>query len=254
MNYLETPAGRRLAYVKTAATAGGAGLPGVVFLGGYRSDMEGTKALFLEEQCRARGQAFVRFDYSGHGRSEGDFADGTIGAWTQDALAVIDALTGDGPLILAGSSMGGWIALLCALQRPARVRGLIGLAAAPDFTLWIEDALTDDYRRQLAAKGYFEEANDYSDQPYVFTRALLEDGRKHALLAGGVEIPLDIPVRLIQGMRDADVEWQTAHRIRNALRGRDCEVFLIEDGDHRLSREPDLGLLGRVLADLNGIV
>lgn len=245
MNKLRAPGGYDIAYVRTSGRD--PALPGVVFLGGYRSDMEGTKALFLESACAARGQAFVRFDYSGHGASGGDFKKGTIGSWMGDALQIIDELT-DGPQILIGSSMGGWIALLCALKRPDRVRGIIGLAAAPDFTRIVRAEMTAGHRAQMDDKGYFEEANDYSPDPYIFTRALLDDGEAHCLLDG--PIPLTIPVRLIQGQQDADVAWQTAGRIKAALTGPDVDVFLIESGDHRLSRPDDLALLGRVLADL----
>lgn len=249
MNTLKGPNGYDIAFERTEARD--TSLPGVVFMGGYRSDMDGTKALFLETECAARGQGFVRFDYGGHGKSGGDFKDGTIGTWKDDALAVIDALT-QGPQILIGSSMGGWIAMLCALERPARVAGIIGLAAAPDFTREVKEKMTDDHRAQMAAKGYFEEPNDYAPEPYIFTRKLLDDGEVRCLL--DAPIPLSIPVRLIQGMQDADVEWQKAHRIKNALSGADVAVFLIESGDHRLSRPDDLALLGRVLGDLNRVV
>lgn len=248
MPTLKSPNGYDIAYVKVPASAGGAALPTVIFMGGYRSDMEGTKALFLQAQCAARGQDFVRFDYGGHGVSGGAFADGTIGSWTDDALAVIDHLT-DGKVILVGSSMGGWISLLCALKRPDRVAGLIGLAAAPDFTREVIERLSDDHKRQLTEKGYFEEPNDYSDEPYIFTQKLLDDGHARCLL--DKPINLTIPVRLIQGMRDTDVEWQKAHRIKNAITGDDVEVILLETADHRLSRDEDLVVLGRILADLS---
>ena len=236
------PNGYDLAYVKTPGKS-----PTIVFLGGYRSDMDGTKALYLEQLAKEQGYGFLRFDYGGHGVSGGAFKDGTIGSWTEDALFMIDHQT-QGDLILAGSSMGGWIALLCALKRPERVKALLGIAAAPDFTLWIEEELTAQHRAELAEKGYFEEPNEYSDEPYLFTAALLEDGRKQALLGG--EIALDIPVRLAQGMKDTDVPWQTAHRIKNAITGKDVEVLLVETADHRFSRPEDLELLGRTVLDL----
>lgn len=236
------PNGYDLAYVKAKGKA-----PTLIFMGGYRSDMEGTKALHLEKIARDNGYGFLRFDYGGHGLSGGAFEEGTIGSWTEDALYMIDHIV-DGDVIIAGSSMGGWIGLLCALKRPDRVKGLIGIAAAPDFTTWIEEELSDDHKTQLEEKGYFEEPNEYSDEPYIFTRALLEDGRKHALLHGPIE--LDIPVRLAQGMQDTDVSWQTAQRIKNAIIGGDVEVLLAEGGDHRFSRPEDLDLLGRTFLDL----
>lgn len=234
--------GYDIAYVKTP----GAG-PTVVFLSGFRSDMNGTKALFLEEVCRARGQGFVRFDYGGHGQSGGAFAEGTISSWTRDALTIIDRVT-DGPVILVGSSMGGWIGLLCAVKRPDRVVGFIGLAAAPDFTDWIAARLTAAQRDELSAKGFIEEPNDYAPEPYVFTRALIDDGAGNRILDG--DIDLSIPVRLIQGMKDADVPWQTAWRIKKALKSADVGVLMVEDGDHRLSRPEDLTRIGVVLVDL----
>lgn len=240
---LATNRGYDLAYIKAEGES-----PTVIFLAGYRSDMEGTKAVYLEEQCRMRGQGFIRFDYEGHGHSGGDFAKGTLSLWTEDTLDVIDHLT-QGPLVLVGSSMGGWISLLCAIQRPERVGALIGLAAAPDFTLEIEARLTNEHRQSLKDQGYFEEPNDYSDEPYMFTRALLEDGRKNCLLGGSIN--LDIPVRLIQGMWDTDVEWQKAYRIKNAITGGNTEVFLVEEGDHRLSRPEDLRLIDRTVVELS---
>lgn len=243
VKFLERDHGPRLAYVKTDGDSGN--LPTVLFLGGFRSDMQGTKALYLEGQmCQARGQAFVRFDYSGHGESDGAFTDGTIGGWMQDALDILDVLT-EGPVVVVGSSMGGWLALLLALQRPDRVRGVVGIAAAPDFTQEIESRMQSVQRVDLKEKGFFELPSDYADGPYIITSRFLEDGRTHCLLDREDGIDLDIPVRLIQGVRDTDVAWQTAHRIKNALRGADVEVCLVEDGDHRLSRTQDLNLIGR---------
>jgi pimeloyl-ACP methyl ester carboxylesterase len=238
-----------LAYVHHAGNA-----PTLVFLGGYKSDMEGTKAIFLEELAQKHGYGFLRFDYGGHGLSGGDFKAGTIGSWGEDALFMIDNIV-QGDAILAGSSMGGWIALLCAFKRPERVRGLIGIAAAPDFTTWIENQLTEGQKQDLDQKGYFEEPNDYSDEPYIFTKKLLQDGRTHALL--DKSLALSIPVRLVQGKKDADVPWETAEKIKKALqRGQkegqspDISLLYVEEGDHRLSRPQDLELLGRTFLDL----
>jgi pimeloyl-ACP methyl ester carboxylesterase len=223
-------------------------LPTVLFLTGFRSDMEGTKAAYLAEQCASRGQTYVRFDYRGHGVSEGKFEDGTIGLWKQDALDILDHLT-EGPVILVGSSMGGWISLLVAEERPERVTGLIGLAAAPDFTREVIEELNEDQKRELQVQGYCAIPNEYSDTPYIFTKALIEDGEQYCLLDRDIRI--NAPVRLIQGMKDADVPWQKAHRINNALTSGNKEVYLLEEGDHRLSRPQDLELLGQLVADLS---
>ncbi len=223
--------------------------PTVVFLPGFRSDMEGDKASDLARRCAASGQAMLRFDYSGHGASGGRFEDGTISRWTEDALAAIDRLTA-GPLILVGSSMGGWIALLVALARPHRVGGLIGLAAAPDFTerlMW--DAMAPPERAQLLAEGVLMLPSAYGP-PTPITRALIEDGRGHLLLDG--PIPITAPVRLLHGQADPDVPWETSLRLADRLTGADVRVILVKDGDHRLSRPADLALLGEVLAPLLG--
>jgi len=215
----------------------GAG-PGVIFLGGFMSDMTGTKALALEEHCRRRGRAFVRFDYAGHGASSGAFVEGTIGGWRDDALAVLDAVT-EGPQILVGSSMGGWLALLVALARPERVAGLIGLAAAADFT---QDMMWERYcaevRQTLERDGVYYQPSAYGDEPYAITRQLIEEGREHLLLRAPIAI--DCPVRLIQGMKDPDVPWRTALRIAEKLTSRDVTVTLVKEGDHRLSEPDDL--------------
>nr|WP_207480538.1 alpha/beta hydrolase [Arenibaculum pallidiluteum] len=225
--------------------------PGLVFLGGYRSDMTGTKALALEAHCRARGRAFLRFDYQGHGASGGRFEDGTIGSWTEDALAALDAET-EGPQILVGSSMGGWIMLLAALARPERVAGLVGIAAAPDFTedlIW--DLLPPDQRARMLAEGRIEEPSQYGE-PLVYTRALVEDGRRRLLLRA--QIPFAGPVRLLHGQRDPDVPWQTALRLAERLDGEDVTTVLVKDGDHRLSRPQDLDLLCHTVDEVLGRV
>ncbi len=222
--------------------------PGVVFLGGFNSDMTGTKAEDLSACCAERGQAFLRFDYSGHGASAGRFVDGTIGRWAADAEAVLDALT-EGPQILVGSSMGGWISLLLARRRPERLAGLIGIAAAPDFTTRIEAALPEDARAAMARDGVWHRPSAYG-APYPITRTLLEEGRDHLLLHAAV--PIAAPVRLLQGQQDPDVPWETALRIAAAVTGPDVQVVLVKDGDHRLSRPQDLALLRRTLASLLG--
>jgi len=222
--------------------------PGVVFLTGFKSDMTGGKALALEAFCRQCGQAFVRFDYFGHGASSGAFADGTIGRWADDAASVIDRLT-EGPQVLVGSSMGGWIMLLAALARPQRVAGLVGTAAAPDFT---EDIVPSEMspaqKQDLARQGYAEIVNPYDEAPYRITKTLLDEGRKHLLLRA--EIPLDCPVRLIHGTADKDVPWRTSERLALRLRSPDVETLFVKNGDHRLSEPRDLARLTHVVGRL----
>lgn len=238
-----------LRYYRTEATAVGTELPTVLFCGGFRSDMEGTKATFLESLCKECGLAYVRFDYSGHGVSGGTFRDCTLSDWKADTLDVIDQLT-QGDVIIIGSSMGGWLALLAAQERPERIKGVIGIAAAPDFTREIRDEqLNDEQRELLESQGYIEEPNDYSDEPYIFTKALFDDGDGHCLL--DKELNIKVPVRLLQGMKDSAVPWQKAHRIKNCMKNSDfAEVFLIETGDHSLSRPEDLEFLKEQVLNL----
>jgi pimeloyl-ACP methyl ester carboxylesterase len=220
--------------------------PTIVFLPGFRSDMEGSKAVFLAQFAAAEGRAMLRLDYSGHGVSGGRFEDGTIGLWTADALAVIDAVT-EGPLLLVGSSMGGWIGLNVALARRDRVVGYIGIAAAPDFTeslIW--DFMPPAIQRKLMTEGVVYAPSDYGD-PLPLTRALIEDGRRHLLLGG--PIPLTCPVRLLQGQQDREVPWQTALTIAEKVESQDVRVSLIKEGDHRLSRDDDLALLRQAVVE-----
>jgi pimeloyl-ACP methyl ester carboxylesterase len=246
-DYLERPGLSRLAY---SATPGDASHPAVVFLGGFRSDMTGTKATYLEAQCRARNQPFVRFDYSGHGRSEGDFETLTLSRWKEDAYAVITHLT-KGKAILAGSSMGGWLALLLTLEMPEKVSGLVGIAAAADFTRDMVKRFSAEQKAQLATHGYVDMPGTYGSPSYRLRKEFLDDGEKHCLLDRDNLVA--VPVRLVQGMHDPDVEWQTAFRIRNALAGDDVKVILIESGDHRLSRPEDLELIDRQVRIASGI-
>lgn len=222
---------------------------GVIFCGGFKSDMEGTKALALEEWCRAEGRSFLRFDYTGHGQSSGTFEDGTIGQWAADALYALDHLT-EGPQVLVGSSMGGWIMLLVARVRAERLRGLVGLAAAPDFTedlMWNE--LNDEQRAEMERDGQVALPSDYDpNEPYIITKALIEDGKDHLLLREPLNIQM--PVRLIQGMQDMDVPWQTALKIQDALVTEDVEIQFVKNGDHRLSETADLNRLTRTLDNL----
>ncbi|WP_026756802.1 alpha/beta hydrolase [Sediminimonas qiaohouensis] len=226
--YLETPQGRRIAYHHSDGSG-----PGVVFLGGFKSDMEGTKAIYLEEWARRRGRAFLRMDYSGHGQSSGAFEEGCIGDWAADAMAAIGALT-NGPQVLVGSSMGGWIALLLARAMPGRVAGMVGIAAAPDFT---EDGMWASFeaaqREEITAKGRLELPSEYSDEPYVITRRLIEDGRKQLVLRA----PLDLrfPVRLLQGTEDEDVSREVALRLLDHAESPDIHLTLVKGADHRFS-------------------
>jgi pimeloyl-ACP methyl ester carboxylesterase len=220
-------------------------LPGIVFLTGFMSDMNGTKALAIEDFARNRGQAFVRFDYFGHGQSSGNFVDGHIGIWLEDTLAVIDELT-TGPQILVGSSMGGWLMLLAAVARTERIAGLIGVAAAPDFTEdLLKPKLTLENKRAIATKGFVTVPSEYGND-YTFTKALLDSGRQHLLLRD--KIPIDCTVRLIHGVDDEDVPWQTALAIQEKLTGNDVEVILAKSGDHRLSNKFDLERLTQTLS------
>ncbi len=240
--------GRRIAYARRPPTELTRDGKGVVFLSGFRSDMTGSKATFLDAHCAARGLACLRLDYSGHGQSSGDFADGTIGRWAEEAIAVIDAQS-EGPQILVGSSMGGWIMLLAALARPQRVAGLIGIAPAPDFTetlIW--DRLADGQRARLLAEGRLEEPSQYSDAPTVITRALIEEGRRHLLMSAPIGI--HCPVRLLHGMADPDVPYRASLELADRIAGDDVRVTLIKDGDHRLSRAQDLALLAQAVDEL----
>lgn len=219
--------------------------PFVVFLGGFMSDMTGTKARMLDAFCAARGQAFLRFDYFAHGASSGDIAAATIGRWKADALLALDRLT-DGPLVLVGSSLGGWLMLLAALARPERVKALIGIAAAPDATedlMW--SRFPPDIKQTILSQGAARLPSAYDPQGYLFTRRLIEEGRNHLLMRA--PIPIACPVRLLQGMRDPDVPWQTSLALAERLRSEDVRITLVKDGDHRLSREEDLALLARTV-------
>ncbi len=223
--------------------------PGIVFLGGFKSDKEGTKALFLQDWARANGRAFLRFDYTGHGASSGDFLDGCIGDWARDAMDAVTALT-QGPQVLVGSSMGGWISLLVAREMPARVAGLVGIAAAPDFT---EDSMWDGFdagqRRDLLEKGRVELPSDYSDAPYVITRKLIEDGRRHLVLRQ--PLPLPFSVRFLQGTADTDVDMSVALRLLEHAEGDDIRLTLVKGADHRFSTPECLALVARMIDEVS---
>lgn len=244
-DHLTTPQGRRIAYHRTEGKG-----PGVVFLGGFKSDMTGTKAVYLQDWAEAQGRAFLRFDYSGHGVSSGDFLDGAIGDWFEDALAVLTHLT-EGPQILVGSSMGGWIALQLARAVPERVAGLVGIAAAPDFTedsMW--QGFTDAQRQDLMDKGRVELPSDYSPDPYVITRRLIEDGRTRLVLRD--PLPLPFPVRLLQGTADTDVPPAVALRLLDHATGPDIRLTLVKGADHRFSTPDCLAMIAAAVDQVSG--
>jgi pimeloyl-ACP methyl ester carboxylesterase len=240
---LTRPQGATIAYRRSAGAA-----LGIVFLGGFHSDMTGTKALFLEDYCRRSDRAFVRFDYFGHGESSGDFADGTISRWRDDAIAVIDSLT-EGRQVLIGSSMGGWIMVLAALARPQRIHALIGIAAAPDFTAdLLPRRLNEAQLREIEETGRVVLPSDYDPAGYLYTKALIDDGNRNLVLRA--DIPLECPVRLLHGMADASVPWQQSVRLAERLTSADVAVTLVKDGDHRLSRDSDRARLARAIGEL----
>lgn len=236
VEFLNTESGRRIAYQRRSGTG-----PMVVFLGGFKSDMTGTKAAYLDQCSAENGRGFLRFDYSGHGQSSERFEDGAIGDWAADALAAIDTLT-EGRVILVGSSMGGWIALLTARARPEKIAGLVGIAAAPDFT---EDSMWDgfdaDQKAHLMDRGRLELPSDYDDGPYVITRRLIEDGRDNLVLRTPLHLPF--PVRLLQGTDDADVDQSVALRLLAHASGDDIRLTLVKGADHRFSTPDCLRLI-----------
>ena len=248
---LTRPDGEILAYQIDKCDAP-AGPTGLVWLGGFKSDMTGTKAEALSLWARGAKRNFLRFDYFGHGQSSGIFTKGTIGRWREDALAAIDELTG-GPQVLIGSSMGGWITLLAALARPERVKALVLIAPAPDFTealMWA--GFSHEVRATLMRDGLYREPSEYDDEPYEITMNLIEEGRRHLLLDKG--IALTCPVRILQGMKDESVPWQHAMRLVEALASEDVTVNLSKTGDHRLSTAADIARLVATVEDVLGVV
>lgn len=241
--FLDTVAGRRIAYHRTLGQG-----TGVVFLGGFKSDMTGTKALHLQDWAERAGRPFLRFDYSGHGASSGLFEEGSIGDWAADARAVIEALT-DGPQILVGSSMGGWIALLVARALPHRLAGLVTIAAAPDFTergFWA--GFTEEQRAVLMRAGRLELPSEYSDQPYVITRRLVEDGRQNLIM--DQPLRLDCPVRMLQGTADEDVPMSWALDLLDHLDTPDARLTLVKGADHRFSTPECLAMIEQAVEGL----
>tara|TARA_R110002096_G_scaffold177896_2_gene354620 strand:+ start:2569 stop:3357 length:789 start_codon:yes stop_codon:yes gene_type:complete len=239
--------GIAIAYHHIPARGTGARLPGVVFLGGFMSDMEGGKALHLEAACRARGQQYTRLDYRGHGQSGGVFAEACISDWASDARAVIEAAT-RGPQVLVGSSMGGWIMLLLARQMPARVCGLAGIAPAPDFVLRMEAELSPEQRADLDSQGYTSRPTPYSDDPYIISKRLIDDGKLNLVLTGGH--PFTGPVRILHGMEDDAVPWQGSLDLMERLASADVRVTYVKGGDHRLSEPDQLALLDAAVCEV----
>ena len=232
LSHLEIGPGLRLAYRHRQGTG-----PTIVFLPGYLSDMEGGKASALDQWAAARGRAMLRFDYAGCGMSDGGFEAQSLANWRGDVLAMIDEVV-EGPVVLVGSSMGGWLMLLAAMARPERVAGLVGIAAAPDFTSW---GFTPEQKMTILQEGRVLEQSPYSDTPYVTTRTFWESGEALRVLHGA--LPIDCPVRLLHGQQDADVPWTFSLEIMKQLRSADVQASFVKDGDHRLSRESDILLL-----------
>lgn len=233
ISYFETGEGVRLACRHRAGRG-----PTLIFLPGYASDMDGAKAGALDAWAAAEGRAMLRFDYAGCGRSGGAFESQTLHRWREDVLTMIDAVAADGPVVLAGSSMGGWLMLLAALARPQLIAGLVGIAAAPDFTAW---GFTDEEKVTILSEGRLEQPNPHGDAPYVTTHAFWQSGEALKLLHA--EIAIDCPVRLLHGQADMDVPWHRSLDLARLLRSADVQTLLVKDGDHRLSRASDLALL-----------
>ena len=240
--FLITKGGRKIAYHQRAGQR-----TGVVFLGGLRSDMGGAKALYLDDWAQSQNRAFLRFDYSGHGQSSGRFEDGAIGDWFADAQAALTLTTG--PQILVGSSMGGWIALLLARAVPERIAGLVGIAAAPDFTedgMWA--GFDESQRKQLLDAGQIALKSDYSDDPTIITRRMIEDGRSHLVLRSPLH--LSFPTRFLQGTADVDVPPSVALALLDHAQGPDMRLTLVKGADHRFSTPDCLAMIGRAVMDV----
>lgn len=233
-DWFTRPDGHRLAFRHRPAKGN---QPTILFLPGYKSDMLGGKALAVDAWAERNSHAMLRLDYSGCGESEGAFEDGTLDLWRDDVLMLIDMLV-RGPLVVIGSSMGGWLALLIALARPSQVKALIGIAAAPDFTAW---GFTAEEKGRIEHHGRIERPSDYGPEPMVTTRGFWQSGQNNRLLDG--DIAITCPVRLIQGQRDDAVPWDTSVTLAEQLRSADVQTILVKDGDHRLSRDQDIALI-----------
>jgi len=239
IDYLEVREGVHLAFQHRAGRG-----PTLLFLPGYASDMEGGKASALDAWAEREGRALLRFDYGGCGMSGGAFEAQTLRLWLDDALAMIDRVV-EGPLVLVGSSMGGWLMLLAALERPARIAGLVGIAAAPDFTAW---GFTEEQKLAILREGRLEEPNPHGDSPTITTRAFWESGE--SLRLTHAPIAIHCPVRLLHGQEDQDVPWTWSLQLAKLLRSADVQLHLVKDGDHRLSRERDIALLIATISTL----
>ena len=240
---LEIGAGHYLAYRHFPGDS-----PGILFCPGFRSDMEGNKATALEAYCRANGRQFTCFDYFGHGRSSGAFEAGTVGQWRDDTIAILDGVT-TGPQLILGSSMGGWMMLLAALERPERVTALVGVASAPDMTEHQRQRLSPEQLRSLAEHGWYDLPNAYDDcQPHRIRQTFLDEAERHFLL--GKAIPITVPVRLLHGLGDMDVPWERSMILARRLESADVVLHLVKSGDHRLSTPADLALLTNTLDQL----
>ena len=249
-DYIQSTSGHRLAYRKSLE---GTGAPRLVWFSGFNSDMSGSKVLALEAWAAERAIPFLAFDYSGHGLSEGDFSEGTISGWREDCLSAVDQLTdANEPLVLVGSSMGGWMALLTALAKTERVVGMVLIAPAPDFTeklMWAD--FDESVKRQIMEAGVWMRPSDYGD-PYPITRALIEDGRNWQIM--DAPIRLNCPVRILQGVQDDAVPWEHSLALVSRLTAEDVIYTLVKDGDHRLSREQDIARLLGTVGDLMSIL
>ena len=250
-DFLTSTTQNKIAYEAIPADGMGKNLPGVIFCTGYRSNMNGTKATFLRDMCQARGQAFVRFDYSGHGESGGEFTATTVSHWLDDLLYIIDNIADKNrPHILVGSSMGGWLSILAALKRPEKIHGFIGVAAAPDFTeklVW--NNLSPKQKETLDTQGVLSQPSQYGGEPYVITKDIIHDARAHIVL--DKQHPFPHPVRLIHGHLDQSVPAIWAEKIKQSLLSDDCVITYVDDGDHFLSREQDLNLLAEAIIELS---
>ena len=238
-----SPAGDEIAYATYAGTG-----DCIVFLGGFMSDMTGSKASALHEMCEKHNRNFLRFDYRGHGASGGKFTELSISDWLDDALFMIDNFT-TGAIVLVGSSMGGWLALLVAMRRPERVKALVGIAAAPDFTAdLINEIMSDEQKAALHTDGKIELPAEFGN-PYIISKRLIEGAYPH-LIMSYEEWPIEVPVRLLHGMKDAQIKWTTALRISEKLSSKDVQVYFDKEGDHRFSAPQNIELLCSVVISL----